>query len=166
MFHGSQIHGTILQSWSIWINFFVHVEQVFDATNTTRERRKTIIQFAEQNGFKVSCWVTILWMWHFIRWQLHWSLPLLFCQVFFVESVCEDPDVIQENIVVSVKSSVSLLYLEKKWKLLIMRCSLLWCGFLFSKWSWGAPTTPTATQKKQWKISWRGSSAMKTPTRH
>uniref|UniRef100_A0A668A795 6-phosphofructo-2-kinase/fructose-2,6-biphosphatase 4a n=1 Tax=Myripristis murdjan TaxID=586833 RepID=A0A668A795_9TELE len=26
---------------------------VFDATNTTRERRETIIQFAEQNGFKV-----------------------------------------------------------------------------------------------------------------
>uniref|UniRef100_A0A8C6LAF4 6-phosphofructo-2-kinase/fructose-2,6-biphosphatase 4 n=6 Tax=Nothobranchius TaxID=28779 RepID=A0A8C6LAF4_NOTFU len=44
---------------------------VFDATNTTRERRGTIIQFAEQNGFKV----------------------------FFVESVCEDPEVIQENIV-------------------------------------------------------------------
>ncbi|XP_061147117.1 6-phosphofructo-2-kinase/fructose-2,6-bisphosphatase 4-like isoform X2 [Syngnathus typhle] len=44
---------------------------VFDATNTTRERRETIIEFAEQNGFKV----------------------------FFVESVCEDPDVIQENIV-------------------------------------------------------------------
>ncbi|XP_031701031.1 6-phosphofructo-2-kinase/fructose-2,6-bisphosphatase 4a isoform X2 [Anarrhichthys ocellatus] len=44
---------------------------VFDATNTTRERRETIIQFADQNGFKV----------------------------FFVESVCEDPDVIQENIV-------------------------------------------------------------------
>uniref|UniRef100_A0AAX7UHZ1 6-phosphofructo-2-kinase domain-containing protein n=1 Tax=Astatotilapia calliptera TaxID=8154 RepID=A0AAX7UHZ1_ASTCA len=44
---------------------------VFDATNTTRERRETILEFAEQNGFKV----------------------------FFVESVCEDPDVIQENIV-------------------------------------------------------------------
>lgn len=40
---------------------FVLVEQVFDATNTTRERRKTIIQFAEQNGFKVSFWVTVLW---------------------------------------------------------------------------------------------------------
>uniref|UniRef100_A0A8C7D5R0 6-phosphofructo-2-kinase/fructose-2,6-biphosphatase 4b n=1 Tax=Oncorhynchus kisutch TaxID=8019 RepID=A0A8C7D5R0_ONCKI len=44
---------------------------VFDATNTTRERRWTITRFAEQNGFKV----------------------------FFVESVCEDPDVIAENIV-------------------------------------------------------------------
>uniref|UniRef100_A0A8C5ATA3 6-phosphofructo-2-kinase/fructose-2,6-biphosphatase 4a n=2 Tax=Gadus morhua TaxID=8049 RepID=A0A8C5ATA3_GADMO len=44
---------------------------VFDATNTTRERRMTIFQFAKQNGFKV----------------------------FFVESVCEDPHVIQENIV-------------------------------------------------------------------
>uniref|UniRef100_A0A672YXM0 6-phosphofructo-2-kinase/fructose-2,6-bisphosphatase 4-like n=1 Tax=Sphaeramia orbicularis TaxID=375764 RepID=A0A672YXM0_9TELE len=46
---------------------------VFDATNTTRERRGTIVKFAEQNGFKV----------------------------FFVESVCEDPDVIAQNIVVS-----------------------------------------------------------------
>ncbi|XP_035244009.1 6-phosphofructo-2-kinase/fructose-2,6-bisphosphatase 4a isoform X2 [Anguilla anguilla] len=44
---------------------------VFDATNTTRERRETILRFAEQNGYKV----------------------------FFVESVCEDPDVIAENIV-------------------------------------------------------------------
>lgn len=31
---------------------------VFDATNTTRERRETIIQFAEQNGFKVTRCVT------------------------------------------------------------------------------------------------------------
>ncbi|KAG7283226.1 hypothetical protein CRUP_004968 [Coryphaenoides rupestris] len=45
--------------------------QVFDATNTTRERRSTIVKFAEQNGFKV----------------------------FFVESVCEDPEVIAANIV-------------------------------------------------------------------
>ncbi|KAM9800306.1 6-phosphofructo-2-kinase/fructose-2,6-bisphosphatase 4b isoform 3-T3 [Syngnathus typhle] len=44
---------------------------VFDATNTTRERRGAIVKFAEQNGFKV----------------------------FFVESVCEDPDVIAQNIV-------------------------------------------------------------------
>ncbi|XP_038668005.1 6-phosphofructo-2-kinase/fructose-2,6-bisphosphatase 4-like isoform X4 [Scyliorhinus canicula] len=44
---------------------------VFDATNTTRERRETILNFAEQNGYKV----------------------------FFVESVCEDPDVIETNIV-------------------------------------------------------------------
>ncbi|XP_041048374.1 6-phosphofructo-2-kinase/fructose-2,6-bisphosphatase 4-like [Carcharodon carcharias] len=44
---------------------------VFDATNTTRERRETIINFAEQNGYKV----------------------------FFVESVCEDPEVIEANIV-------------------------------------------------------------------
>lgn len=30
------------------------------------------------------------------------TLSSVFPQVFFVESVCEDPDVIQENIVVSV----------------------------------------------------------------
>lgn len=35
---------------------------------------------------------------------------LRFSQVFFVESVCEDPDVIQENIVVSVLS----VYLKEK----------------------------------------------------
>ncbi|XP_060776260.1 6-phosphofructo-2-kinase/fructose-2,6-bisphosphatase 4b isoform X5 [Neoarius graeffei] len=44
---------------------------VFDATNTTRERRKMIMRFAEQNGYKV----------------------------FFVESLCDDPEVIAQNIV-------------------------------------------------------------------
>ncbi|XP_076688441.1 6-phosphofructo-2-kinase/fructose-2,6-bisphosphatase 2 isoform X2 [Callospermophilus lateralis] len=43
---------------------------VFDATNTTQERRKMILNFAEENSFKV----------------------------FFVESVCDDPDVIAANI--------------------------------------------------------------------
>ncbi|XP_053564884.1 6-phosphofructo-2-kinase/fructose-2,6-bisphosphatase 4-like [Bombina bombina] len=44
---------------------------VFYATNTTRERRETILKFADQNGFKT----------------------------FFVESVCVDPEVIAQNIV-------------------------------------------------------------------
>ncbi|XP_072305267.1 6-phosphofructo-2-kinase/fructose-2,6-bisphosphatase 2-like isoform X1 [Eucyclogobius newberryi] len=43
---------------------------VFDATNTTRERRELILNFAKENAYKV----------------------------FFVESVCDDPDVIAENI--------------------------------------------------------------------
>ncbi|KAM6474813.1 6-phosphofructo-2-kinase/fructose-2,6-bisphosphatase 1 isoform 4-T4 [Liasis olivaceus] len=43
---------------------------VFDATNTTRERRALILQFAKENGYKV----------------------------FFIESICDDPDIIQENI--------------------------------------------------------------------
>ncbi|CAI5796078.1 6-phosphofructo-2-kinase/fructose-2,6-bisphosphatase fructose-2,6-bisphosphatase 1 isoform X3 [Podarcis lilfordi] len=43
---------------------------VFDATNTTRERRTLILQFAKENGYKV----------------------------FFIESICDDPDIIQENI--------------------------------------------------------------------
>ncbi|CAK7309684.1 6-phosphofructo-2-kinase/fructose-2,6-bisphosphatase 2 [Vulpes lagopus] len=43
---------------------------VFDATNTTRERRDMILSFAKENSFKV----------------------------FFVESVCDDPDVIAANI--------------------------------------------------------------------
>uniref|UniRef100_H3B1H5 6-phosphofructo-2-kinase/fructose-2,6-biphosphatase 4a n=1 Tax=Latimeria chalumnae TaxID=7897 RepID=H3B1H5_LATCH len=44
---------------------------VFDATNATRERRDIILKFAEMNGYKV----------------------------FFVESVCEDPEIIGANIV-------------------------------------------------------------------
>ncbi|XP_015283299.1 PREDICTED: 6-phosphofructo-2-kinase/fructose-2,6-bisphosphatase 2 [Gekko japonicus] len=43
---------------------------VFDATNTTRERRDLILTFAKENSFKV----------------------------FFVESVCDDPEVIAANI--------------------------------------------------------------------
>ncbi|KAF4803966.1 hypothetical protein TURU_011608 [Turdus rufiventris] len=43
---------------------------VFDATNTTRERRDLILNFAKENAFKV----------------------------FFVESVCDDPEVIAANI--------------------------------------------------------------------
>ncbi|XP_035016181.1 6-phosphofructo-2-kinase/fructose-2,6-bisphosphatase isoform X1 [Hippoglossus stenolepis] len=43
---------------------------VFDATNTTQERREVILSFAKENGYKV----------------------------FFVESICDDPDIIAENI--------------------------------------------------------------------
>ncbi|XP_034028746.1 6-phosphofructo-2-kinase/fructose-2,6-bisphosphatase 2-like isoform X2 [Thalassophryne amazonica] len=43
---------------------------VFDATNTTRERRELIMNFAQNNAYKV----------------------------FFVESICDDPDVIAANI--------------------------------------------------------------------
>ncbi|XP_027133100.1 6-phosphofructo-2-kinase/fructose-2,6-bisphosphatase 2 isoform X1 [Larimichthys crocea] len=43
---------------------------VFDATNTTRERRELILNFAKDNAYKV----------------------------FFVESICDDPDVIATNI--------------------------------------------------------------------
>ncbi|XP_039507737.1 6-phosphofructo-2-kinase/fructose-2,6-bisphosphatase 2-like [Pimephales promelas] len=48
---------------------------VFDATNTTRERRNLILGFAQENAYKV----------------------------FFVESLCDDPEVIAANILVSVK---------------------------------------------------------------
>ncbi|XP_034029261.1 6-phosphofructo-2-kinase/fructose-2,6-bisphosphatase 1 isoform X2 [Thalassophryne amazonica] len=43
---------------------------VFDATNTTRERRAIILNFAKERGYKV----------------------------FFVESICDDPEIITENI--------------------------------------------------------------------
>ncbi|KAL4655474.1 6-phosphofructo-2-kinase/fructose-2,6-bisphosphatase-like isoform X1 [Arapaima gigas] len=50
---------------------------VFDATNTTRERRKVILNFAKDNGYKV----------------------------FFVESICDDPDIIAANIMAMKLSS-------------------------------------------------------------
>ncbi|XP_041935133.1 6-phosphofructo-2-kinase/fructose-2,6-bisphosphatase 3 isoform X1 [Alosa sapidissima] len=43
---------------------------VFDATNTTRERRDMVLNFGNENGFKI----------------------------FFIESVCDDPSVIASNI--------------------------------------------------------------------
>uniref|UniRef100_A0A674D5R6 6-phosphofructo-2-kinase/fructose-2,6-bisphosphatase-like n=1 Tax=Salmo trutta TaxID=8032 RepID=A0A674D5R6_SALTR len=43
---------------------------VFDATNTTIERREVILSFAKENGYKV----------------------------FFIESLCDDPEIIAENI--------------------------------------------------------------------
>ncbi|XP_077467266.1 6-phosphofructo-2-kinase/fructose-2,6-bisphosphatase-like [Stigmatopora argus] len=43
---------------------------VFDATNTTRERRAIISSFAKERGYKV----------------------------FFVESICDDPEIITENV--------------------------------------------------------------------
>ncbi|XP_022532872.1 6-phosphofructo-2-kinase/fructose-2,6-bisphosphatase 1 isoform X2 [Astyanax mexicanus] len=43
---------------------------VFDATNTTRERRGVIISFAKEKGYKV----------------------------FFIESICDDPEIIEANI--------------------------------------------------------------------
>ncbi|XP_057686016.1 6-phosphofructo-2-kinase/fructose-2,6-bisphosphatase-like [Corythoichthys intestinalis] len=43
---------------------------VFDATNTTRERRAIISSFAKERGYKV----------------------------FFVESICDDPEIIAENV--------------------------------------------------------------------
>uniref|UniRef100_A0A8B9JMY3 Si:dkey-96f10.1 n=1 Tax=Astyanax mexicanus TaxID=7994 RepID=A0A8B9JMY3_ASTMX len=46
---------------------------VFDATNTTCERREVILFFAKENGYKV----------------------------FFVESICDDPEIIAENIKVN-----------------------------------------------------------------
>ncbi|XP_030623852.1 6-phosphofructo-2-kinase/fructose-2,6-bisphosphatase 1 isoform X1 [Chanos chanos] len=43
---------------------------VFDATNTTRERRGVLISFAKEKGYKV----------------------------FFIESICDDPEIIEANI--------------------------------------------------------------------
>ena len=93
--------------WVIIGNAYVlFLDQVFDATNTTRERRETILRFAEQNGYKVWEPMDILQP-SFLCTTEKVSLPLCRCkvivffwQVFFVESVCEDPDVIAENIVV------------------------------------------------------------------
>ena len=36
--------------------------QVFDATNTTRERRALILQFARENGYKVPMAITFFFL--------------------------------------------------------------------------------------------------------
>uniref|UniRef100_A0A9J8CVN0 6-phosphofructo-2-kinase/fructose-2,6-biphosphatase 1 n=1 Tax=Cyprinus carpio carpio TaxID=630221 RepID=A0A9J8CVN0_CYPCA len=46
-----------------------YISSVLDATNTTRERRGVIINFAKEKGYKV----------------------------FFIESVCDDPEIIEAN---------------------------------------------------------------------
>uniref|UniRef100_A0A8B9I0Q0 6-phosphofructo-2-kinase/fructose-2,6-biphosphatase 1 n=1 Tax=Astyanax mexicanus TaxID=7994 RepID=A0A8B9I0Q0_ASTMX len=56
-----------LSSFKLW---YVTHNVVFDATNTTRERRGVIISFAKEKGYKV----------------------------FFIESICDDPEIIEANI--------------------------------------------------------------------
>ncbi|XP_045549223.1 6-phosphofructo-2-kinase/fructose-2,6-bisphosphatase isoform X4 [Salmo salar] len=59
---------------------------VFDATNTTRERRVSIVSFAKEKGYKV----------------------------FFVESICDDPDIIAQNITDVKVSSPDYLNCDKE----------------------------------------------------
>ncbi|XP_012991879.2 6-phosphofructo-2-kinase/fructose-2,6-bisphosphatase 1 isoform X7 [Esox lucius] len=59
---------------------------VFDATNTTRERRVSIVSFAKEKGYKV----------------------------FFVESICDDPDIIAQNITEVKVSSPDYVNCDKE----------------------------------------------------
>lgn len=68
---------------------FVMLFQVFDATNTTRERRSTIVKFAEQNGFKVykRGWVVSNSIRHFDMTTFTFTL-LSFQSRYFLWSLC------------------------------------------------------------------------------
>lgn len=57
--------------------------QIFDATNTTRERRNLLVQFCMEED----------------------KDPKF--RVFFIESICDDPDIINTNIAVSVHLRVA-----------------------------------------------------------
>ncbi|CAL8367468.1 unnamed protein product [Lota lota] len=70
MFIRKQCALVALQDVKAYLNEEGGQIAVFDATNTTRERREMILNFAIDNSYKV----------------------------FFVESVCDDPDVIATNI--------------------------------------------------------------------
>ncbi|XP_054881823.1 6-phosphofructo-2-kinase/fructose-2,6-bisphosphatase-like isoform X1 [Poeciliopsis prolifica] len=61
---------TALQDVSDYLTTYQGQVAVFDATNTTPERREVILSFGKENGYKV----------------------------FFVESICDDPEIIAENI--------------------------------------------------------------------
>ncbi|EPY75698.1 hypothetical protein CB1_001581019 [Camelus ferus] len=71
------------------------MEMVFDATNTTRERRHMILHFAKENAFKTGpSWRGALGAAVTGRGE---RIPLL-RRVFFIESVCDDPTVVASNI--------------------------------------------------------------------
>ncbi|XP_062872265.1 6-phosphofructo-2-kinase/fructose-2,6-bisphosphatase 1 isoform X2 [Trichomycterus rosablanca] len=59
---------------------------VFDATNTTRERRGVIISFVKERGYKV----------------------------FFIESICDDPEIIEANIMEVKVSSPDYVNCDKE----------------------------------------------------
>ena len=79
--------------------------QVFDATNTTRERRALILQFARENGYKVLMAITFFFGGGRQGEKSQIEIrggggahTLLSLQVLFVESICDDPAIIEENI--------------------------------------------------------------------
>uniref|UniRef100_A0A8C7QVB4 6-phosphofructo-2-kinase/fructose-2,6-biphosphatase 1 n=2 Tax=Oncorhynchus mykiss TaxID=8022 RepID=A0A8C7QVB4_ONCMY len=70
VFNLGQYRREAVQSYKNFEFFRPDNEEVFDATNTTRERRISIVSFSKEKGYKV----------------------------FFVESICDDPDIIAQNI--------------------------------------------------------------------
>lgn len=92
---------------------------MFDATNTTTERRDVILGFAKENGYKVPS----SFLFTHQPEKLWRTSPLTIApaasalaaaafplQIFFVESICDDPDIIAENIKVSESVRVSRIY--------------------------------------------------------
>lgn len=78
--------------------------QVFDATNTTRERRELILKFGRENGFKVRVAMATEKLQRAGSTAAGRLNKALFSvQIFFIESVCDDPNVIASNIMVSPK---------------------------------------------------------------
>uniref|UniRef100_F6QWC0 6-phosphofructo-2-kinase/fructose-2,6-biphosphatase 1 n=1 Tax=Xenopus tropicalis TaxID=8364 RepID=F6QWC0_XENTR len=70
VFNVGQYRREVVQTYKNYEFFHPDNQEVFDATNTTRERRSLILQFAKERVFKA----------------------------FFIESICDDPDIIAENI--------------------------------------------------------------------
>lgn len=76
--------------------------QVFDATNTTQDRREVILSFAKENGYKVTYLIKLQFIININEGFVSLYRPVFFLlQVFFVESICDDPEIIEENIKVS-----------------------------------------------------------------
>lgn len=116
----------------------------------------------------------------YFSFNFYWSSPpasapaaVLPPQIFFVESICDDPDIIAENIKVSVGVSVcdSVCVCVCKsshrhcfWKSIYMFLLSMLCFPPVSKWSSAAPTTSAVTRRRRWPTSWRGSTATRWPT--
>uniref|UniRef100_A0A674BAR7 6-phosphofructo-2-kinase/fructose-2,6-biphosphatase 1 n=1 Tax=Salmo trutta TaxID=8032 RepID=A0A674BAR7_SALTR len=85
VFNLGQYRREAVQSYKNFEFFRPDNEEVFDATNTTRERRISIVSFSKEKGYKV----------------------------FFVESICDDPDIIAQNITEVKVSSPDYLNCDK-----------------------------------------------------
>lgn len=93
--------------------------KVFDATNTTPERREVILSFAKENGYKVCCFACSVTNGNLKNPNSATVFLAVFppVQVFFVESICDDPEIIAENIKVSenIKVCVCVCVVVKLW---------------------------------------------------
>lgn len=142
--------------------------QVFDATNTTRERRDLILNFAKDHAYKVRYAQTSLSLWHnfslinlqitYFHKRVNYSWRMFFLKVFFVESICDDPDVIATNILVNEAYclSSSIMRTSQSDRSASLEESSQQTSLSHRMWRCRALITQRETEKASWRTFWRG----------